>query len=71
MTFNSPVSKRALQGRVVYQLFSGILFIILGIIIFIRSDGLKHFFSAGLMAVLLAGFGVYRILLFLRIIKGN
>jgi uncharacterized membrane protein HdeD (DUF308 family) len=55
--------------RVRYQLYSGILFVTLGLIIFIRAKGYVHIFSAGLFALLLVAFGAYRIVLYVRLAK--
>jgi uncharacterized membrane protein HdeD (DUF308 family) len=58
-----------MNWRASYQLFSGILFIALGIIIFVRGKGYAHIFSTGLFALLLVAFGIYRIALYLKLAK--
>lgn len=60
---------RVLNWRVVYQLFSGILFISLGIVIFVRSKGLNNFLSAGLFGSLLCAYGIYRLYMFIHMVK--
>jgi uncharacterized membrane protein HdeD (DUF308 family) len=58
-----------LNTRLVYQFFSGILFIVLGIVIFIRGKGLSHFFNPGLFGALFFAYGVYRIVLFVKLFR--
>jgi len=66
---NSRLVKNILNWRVIYQLFSGLLFIILGIIVFTRAQGYRNFFNAGLFGVLLCAFGAYRIIMFIRLVR--
>jgi len=58
-----------LSGRLIYAIFSGILFLILGIIIFVRAKGFNNFFSAGLFAILISAYGAYRIFMFFQLLK--
>jgi uncharacterized membrane protein HdeD (DUF308 family) len=58
-----------LNARLVYQFFSGILFIVLGVVIFIRGKGLAHFFNPGLFGVLFFAYGLYRIVFFVRLFR--
>jgi uncharacterized membrane protein HdeD (DUF308 family) len=55
-----------LNSRLVYQFLSGIMFIVLGVVIFIRGKGLAHFFNPGLFGVLFFAYGIYRIAMFVR-----
>jgi len=59
----------SLSGRLIYAIFSGLLFLILGIVIFVRAKGFRNFFSAGLFAILISGYGIYRIFMFLQLLK--
>lgn len=61
--------KSSLRSRLIYSLSSGILFLALGIIIFLRAKGFSHFFSAGLFALLIAAYGIYRIAFFINSLK--
>jgi len=58
-----------LNARLVYQFFSGIMFIVLGVVIFIRGKGLSHFFNPGLFGLLFFAYGLYRIVLFVRLFR--
>ena len=58
-----------LNARLVYQFFSGIMFIVLGVVIFIRGKGLSNFFNPGLFGVLFFAYGIYRIALFVRLFR--
>ena len=58
-----------LNARLVYQFFSGILFIVLGVVIFIRGKALSHFFNPGLFGVLFFAYGLYRIVMFVRMVR--
>jgi uncharacterized membrane protein HdeD (DUF308 family) len=58
-----------LNSRLVYQFFSGIMFIVLGVVIFIRGKGLSHFFNPGLFGVWFFAYGLYRIVLFFRMFR--
>ncbi len=61
--------KRVGERRTTYQLFSGMLFIALGVTIFIRGNGLRHFLNIGLFGLLFAAYGVYRLSLFAKMIR--
>jgi hypothetical protein len=63
------MTKSAWEGRTIYQLFSGVLFVALGVTIFIRGDGFRHFLNIGLFGLLLTAYGVYRLSLFAGMIK--
>lgn len=69
MVEDSRLVKNIMNWRLIYQLFSGVLFIILGIIIFTRAHGYRGFFNAGLFGLLFCAFGVYRIMMFVRHVK--
>jgi len=57
-----------MSWRASYTLFSGILFLALGIIIFVRAKGYQNILSAGLFAILLAAYGIYRIIMFMKLL---
>jgi uncharacterized membrane protein HdeD (DUF308 family) len=61
--------KSPLHSRLIYSLSSGILFLALGIVIFLRGKGFSHFFFAGLFALLIASYGIYRIAFFINLLK--
>ncbi len=69
MDLHDKIDKNILNWRLIYQLFSGILFIGLGCVIFIRAKGYINFLSAGIFGSLLAAYGVYRIVMFIHNIK--
>jgi hypothetical protein len=50
---------------------SGILFIVLGFIIFIRGNGFKYFLNIGLFGFLLIAYGLYRLTLFAKMKRGK
>jgi uncharacterized membrane protein HdeD (DUF308 family) len=58
-----------LNPRLIYQFFSGVLFIVLGIVIFLRGKGLSHFFNPGLFGLLFFAYGIYRIVFFVRLVR--
>jgi uncharacterized membrane protein HdeD (DUF308 family) len=60
------MAKSVLDRRPVYSLLSGLLFIGLGLIIFIRGNGFKHFLNVGLIGFLFAAYGIYRLTLFAK-----
>ncbi len=66
---NSRLVNNIMNWRLIYHVFSGVLFIVLGIIVFTRAHGYKNFFNAGLFGLLLCAFGVYRIIIFIRFVK--
>ncbi len=57
---------RVWERRAAYQLFSGVLFIALGVIIFIRGNGLRYFLNIGLLGLLFVAYGVYRLNMFAK-----
>lgn len=61
--------KSPLSPRLVYSLFSGVLFLALGIFIFFRVEGFSHFLGIGLFALLIAVYGLYRIFSFINQLK--
>jgi hypothetical protein len=63
------MARSAWEGRTVYQLFSGVLFIALGVTIFVRGDGFRHFLNIGLFGLLFTAYGVYRLSLVAGTIK--
>ena len=63
------VDRNLATWRIVYQLFSGLLFVALGVVIFIRGRGLVSFMGAGLFGCVLAAYGVYRLIMFTRSLK--
>jgi len=58
--------KSPLSPRLVYSLFSGLLFLALGIFIFFRVEGFSHFLGIGLFALLVTAYGLYRIFSFVN-----
>jgi hypothetical protein len=60
------MSKSVLDRRPLYSLVSGLLFIGLGFIIFIRGNGFKYFLNIGLFGFLFVAYGVYRLTLFAK-----
>jgi len=69
MDLQNRVDRNLARWRTVYQLFSGVLFVALGVVIFIRAKGYMNFLSAGLFSCVLAGYGVYRLVMFFRSLK--
>ncbi len=69
MDLQDKIDKNVFNWRLVYQAFSGLLFITLGCVIFVRAKGYIHFFSAGLFSSLLFAYGVYRIIIFINNLK--
>jgi hypothetical protein len=63
------MAKNTWEGRTIYQLFSGVLFFALGVTIFIRGDGFRHFLNIGLLGLLFTAYGVYRLSLFAKMVK--
>ncbi len=61
--------KNIYNWRVIYRLFSGFLFLALGMIIFIRAKGYMNFFMAGFFGIVLGAYGIYRIIFFIRFLK--
>lgn len=57
------------ERRTAYQFFSGVLFIALGVTIFIRGNGLRHFLNIGLFGLLFTAYGVYRLSLFAKMAR--
>lgn len=66
---NKKIITDSLSWRLIYPLFSGMLFMTLGVIIFVRARGFSNFFSAGLFALLIIAYGVYRIFMFMNLLK--
>jgi hypothetical protein len=64
MDLQDRVDRNIATWRMVYQFFSGLLFIALGVVIFIRGKGLVHFLGAGLFGSVLAAYGIYRLIMF-------
>jgi uncharacterized membrane protein HdeD (DUF308 family) len=69
MDQNKKMPKNFLNRQMVYQLLSGILFISLGTMIFIRGNGFRNFFNAGLFGLLFDAYGVYRLTMFVKLFK--
>lgn len=69
MDLPNRVDRNLTKWRIVYQLFSGLLFMTLGVVIFVRAKGYMNFLSAGLFGCVLAAYGVYRLVMFLRSFK--
>jgi uncharacterized membrane protein HdeD (DUF308 family) len=69
MDQNKKMPKNFLNRQMVYQLISGILFISLGTMIFVRGNGIQNFFNVGLIGILFNAYGVYRLTLFVKLLK--
>jgi len=66
---DDKLMKNVYNWRVIYRLFSGLLFLALGMIIFIRAKGYMNFFMAGFFGAVLAAYGIYRIIFFIKFFK--
>ncbi len=66
MDLQKKIDKNVFNWRMIYQLFSGLLFMTLGCVIFIKSKGYINFLNAGLFGSLMVAFGVYRIIVFIN-----
>lgn len=64
MDIQDRVDKNIATWRLVYQLFSGLLFVALGVVIFVRGRGFVNFLGAGLFGCVLAAYGIYRLIMF-------
>jgi len=66
---NKKITTSRLHPKLIYLLFSGILFLVLGIVIFLRAEGYRNFLSAGIFGLLLGAYGIYRIIMFMKLSK--
>ncbi|MFA5032516.1 MAG: hypothetical protein WC614_05795 [bacterium] len=60
---------RKIDWHIVYRLFSGILFIIIGSIFLLQSKNFKSFSKPGIISLVICAYGVYRIVMFIKLCK--